>query len=43
MGPGIVIPVHETRLVLGAWRQIVVVDHDNRTRKREIFVQVFGE
>ncbi|MCK4446454.1 MAG: YjbQ family protein, partial [Candidatus Marinimicrobia bacterium] len=30
-------------LIIGTWQQIVVVDHDNRPRNREIFVQVVGD
>ena len=43
MGPGITVPVSEGELVLGTWQQIVLIDHDNRPRKREVFVQVLGE
>jgi secondary thiamine-phosphate synthase enzyme len=43
MGPGITVPVSGGRLVLGTWQQIVVVDHDNRSRSRKVFVQVLGE
>jgi secondary thiamine-phosphate synthase enzyme len=43
MGPGITAPVSGGRIVLGTWQQIVVIDHDNRGRRREIFVQVMGE
>ena len=43
MGPGITVPVSNGKLVLGTWQQIVVIDHDNRPRSREIFVQVLGE
>lgn len=43
MGPGVTVPVSEGRPVLGTWQQIVVIDHDNRPRSREIFVQVMGE
>ena len=43
MGPGMTVPVSEGSLVLGTWQQIVVVDHDNRPRSRNIFVQVMGE
>lgn len=43
MGPGITVPVSNGKLVLGTWQQIVVIDHDNRPRSREIFVQVIGE
>ncbi len=43
MGPGITVTLSGGRLVLGTWQQIVVIDHDNRPRSREIFVQVMGE
>ncbi len=43
MGPGITVPISGGRLVLGTWQQIVIIDHDNRPRNREIFVQVMGE
>lgn len=43
MGPGITVPFHNGKLTLGTWQQIVVIDHDNRPRKRDIFIQVMGE
>ena len=43
MGPCLTVPLTEGELILGTWQQIVVVDHDNRSRNRKIFVQVLGE
>ena len=43
MGPGITVPISNSRLILGTWQQIVIIDHDNRPRERKIFVQVMGE
>ncbi len=43
MGPGITVPVSDSKPVLGTWQQIVVIDHDNRPRSRRIFLQVMGE
>jgi secondary thiamine-phosphate synthase enzyme len=43
MGPSTTLPVAEGRVVLGTWQQIVLIDHDNRPRKRRIRVQVVGE
>jgi secondary thiamine-phosphate synthase enzyme len=43
MGPGITVPFTESKLELGTWQQIVVLDHDNRPRQRRVFVQVMGE
>jgi len=43
MGPGITVPFSDGKLVLGTWQQIVVIDHDNTPRQRQIYVQVIGE
>jgi secondary thiamine-phosphate synthase enzyme len=43
MGPGITVPLHDGSLVLGTWQQIVVINHDNRSRERRVFVQVIGK
>ena len=43
MGPGITMPVSKGRLVRGTWQQVVFIDHDNRPRDREVFVQIIGE
>ena len=43
MGPGITIPFTNGKLVLGTWQQIVVIDHDNSPRQRQVFIQVIGE
>ena len=42
MGPGISVPIHHGEPVLGTWQQIVVVDHDNRSRQRRVFLQIMG-
>jgi secondary thiamine-phosphate synthase enzyme len=43
MGPGITAPVVKGSVLLGTWQQVVVLDHDNRPRSRQIHVQVMGE
>jgi len=43
MGPGVTMPVSSGRLVRGTWQQVVYIDHDNRPRDRDIFVQLIGE
>ena len=43
LGPSLTIPVKNGRLVLGTWQQIVVINHDVRTRNRRIFVTIMGE
>ncbi|SHF54982.1 secondary thiamine-phosphate synthase enzyme [Fodinibius roseus] len=42
MGPGITVPLHDGEPVLGTWQQIVIINHDNRPRRRRIFLQVMG-
>jgi secondary thiamine-phosphate synthase enzyme len=37
------IPFSDGSLNLGHWQQIVVIDFDNRPRKRRVLVQVMGE
>jgi secondary thiamine-phosphate synthase enzyme len=43
MGPSLVIPFENKRLMLGTWQQIVFIDFDNRPRSRNIIIQVMGE
>lgn len=43
MGPGVTMPVSKGTLVRGTWQQVVYIDHDNRPREREVFVQLIGE
>ncbi|PWW83376.1 secondary thiamine-phosphate synthase enzyme [Prosthecochloris marina] len=43
MGPGITMPVSKGKLVRGTWQQVVYIDHDNRPRDREVFIQIMGE
>ncbi len=40
MGPSLVLPIHEGRVVHGTWQQIVLCDFDNRPRRRRILVEV---
>jgi secondary thiamine-phosphate synthase enzyme len=42
MGPSLSIPVRSSRLKLGTWQQVVVINHDNKSRKREIEVTITG-
>jgi secondary thiamine-phosphate synthase enzyme len=43
LGPSLSIPVREGRPELGTWQQVVVVDLDNRPRRRRVLIQVLGE
>lgn len=42
MGPSITLPVRGGRLKTGTWQQVVVINHDNRSRRRTIEVTVIG-
>ena len=43
MKPSLTIPLIRKELILGTWQQIVFIDFDNRSRRRNIVVQVMGE
>jgi len=36
------VPFCHNRLLLGTWQQIILVDFDNRSRKRELILQAIG-
>ncbi|MDP8260940.1 MAG: secondary thiamine-phosphate synthase enzyme YjbQ [Candidatus Kappaea frigidicola] len=43
LGPSMSLPISKGVLVLGTWQQIIYIDFDNRSRNRELFVQIVGE
>lgn len=43
LGPSVSVPVEAGELVLGTWQQIVVLDFDNRPRRRRVVIQIMGE
>ncbi len=42
LGPSISVAVRKGRLALGTWQQVVVINHDNRSRSRRVEVTVTG-
>lgn len=42
-GASLTVPFTSSKLLLGTWQQIIVVDFDNRPRSREVIVQIVGE
>jgi secondary thiamine-phosphate synthase enzyme len=42
IGPSESIPVLDGRLALGTWQQVVLIDFDDRTRRRTVTVQVLS-
>ena len=43
LGASVTIPFSGGRLLLGTWQQIVLIDFDNRPRRRELVVQLSGD
>lgn len=43
VGPSITLPFNNRELLLGTWQQIIFVDFDNRSRKRELIMQFVGD
>jgi secondary thiamine-phosphate synthase enzyme len=43
MGPSITLPVRNRQLRCGTWQQIVVVNHDNRSRSRTLEITLIGQ
>lgn len=42
-GQSLTLPFARCSLLLGTWQQIVILDFDTRSRRRDIIVQVIGE
>ncbi len=43
VGTSFTVPFVGGRMMLGTWQQIVLLDFDNRSRSREVIVQIMGE
>ncbi|MCC6365840.1 MAG: YjbQ family protein [Bryobacterales bacterium] len=43
MGTAKTYPVSEGRLALGTWQQIILCDFDDRPRRREVIITVYGD
>jgi secondary thiamine-phosphate synthase enzyme len=41
-GPSLQVPFADGKLLLGTWQQIILLDFDNRSRNRNIIVQLTG-
>ena len=42
-GASLTVPFSKGRMLLGTWQQIIFIDFDNRSRRREITVQITGK
>jgi secondary thiamine-phosphate synthase enzyme len=43
LGPSLSIPLKGGRPLLGTWQQVVLLDFDNRPRRRKVAVQIMGK
>jgi len=43
LGPSLVVPFSDGKLLLGVWQQIVLIEFDIRPRSRNIICQIIGE
>lgn len=43
LGPCLTVPFVDSKLTLGTWQQIVLIDFDTRSRTRTIICQIAGE
>jgi len=43
INPFLSIPVENGKLVLGTWQQVIFLDFDNKSRKREIRIKIVGK
>jgi secondary thiamine-phosphate synthase enzyme len=43
LGPSLYIPVMDGQLSLGTWQQAVLINFDNRARRRRLIMQFVGE
>jgi secondary thiamine-phosphate synthase enzyme len=43
LGASLTVPFSNKRLMVGTWQQIVLVDFDNRSRSRQVILQIMGE
>jgi secondary thiamine-phosphate synthase enzyme len=43
IGPSITIPIMHSKLTLGTWQQVVLLEMDTRSRNRTVILQIMGE
>ena len=43
LGPSLTVPFKDKRLLLGTWQQIIFLELDNKSRSRNLIVQIIGE
>jgi secondary thiamine-phosphate synthase enzyme len=43
LGPSLTVPFLKGKMLLGTWQQVVLIDFDNRSRYRDIVLQLLGK
>ncbi len=43
LGPSLTVPFSDGKMLLGTWQQVVLIDFDNRSRHRDIVIQLLGK
>jgi secondary thiamine-phosphate synthase enzyme len=43
LGPSLSVPFNSGKLQLGTWQQIVLIDFDNRSRQRNVLLEILGD
>jgi secondary thiamine-phosphate synthase enzyme len=43
MGPGITVPIKSKKILLGQWQQLIILDHDTRSRERRVILTIIGD
>ncbi len=43
IGPSVVVPFNDGKLMLGTWQQIVLLEFDTQPRRRQLVIQVMGD
>jgi secondary thiamine-phosphate synthase enzyme len=43
LGPSLTVPFSKGRMLLGTWQQVVLIDFDNRSRFRDVVLQLLGK
>jgi secondary thiamine-phosphate synthase enzyme len=43
IGPSITIPIIQSKLTLGTWQQVVLLEMDTRSRDRTVILQIMGK
>jgi len=41
--PSLTVPIVQGELTLGTWQQVILIDFDNRSRSREVVLQLMGD